>query len=126
MCTVTCEGIQAHNEMEDRGNNTDDYELGIKYCPGIVPNPPVYTYVEYKARSSTVRSSSIEGCLPFKVIFHYMLYSIIGHLPLEVIFYWRSSSIEGCLLLEVVFHWRLSSIGGCLPLEVKHFEFGPP
>ena len=51
-------------------------------------------------------SSSIEGCLPLKVVF------IEGPFPFKVIFYCLLSSIEGCLPLKVVFHCMVSSIEG--------------
>ena len=54
--------------------------------------------------------------------------SIEGHLSLKVIFHWRLSSIEACLPLMVIFHWRLSSVEGCLPSKVlvhlRSFSFG--
>ena len=53
--------------------------------------------------------SSIEGCLPSKVVFHQ-----------------RSSSLKGCLPSKAVFHHRLSSIYCCSKVVFhhmsKHFE----
>ena len=49
--------------------------------------------------------SSIEGCLPSKVVFHQ-----------------RSSSLKGCLLSKVVIRQGSSSIKGCLPAKVLFYK----
>ena len=61
------------------------------------------------------RSSSTEGRPPQKVVFHWCLSFPEGHLPPKVVFHQRSSSTEGCLPPKVVFHQRSSSTEGCLP-----------
>ena len=67
---------------------------------------------------------SIEGCLPFRVIFHQRSYFIKGclpskvRLPLKAVFHQRSPSNAGCLPPKVVFHQRSSSNKGHLPSRV--------
>ena len=56
------------------------------------------------------RSSSTEGRLPPKVIFHQRASSTEGGLPPKVIFHLRSSSTKGCLPPKVIFLQRSSSI----------------
>ena len=48
--------------------------------------------------------SSIKGCLPMKVVFHWRSSSTRGHPPPKVVFHRRSSSTEGHLSLRVIFH----------------------
>ena len=47
---MRCEGVASHDVDRRR---SEEYALGIKYCPGIEPILPRYTYVEYKPRQST-------------------------------------------------------------------------
>merc|ERR1712055_1233786 len=54
------------------------------------------------------RSSSIEGCIPSKVVFRQRSSSVKSCLPSSL------SSIKGCLLSKVVFYQRSSSIKGHL------------
>ena len=65
------------------------------------------------------RLSSTVGRVPLKIVFHRRLSSTEGHIPTKIIFHWRSSSTEGHLPPKVVFHWRLSATEGCLPPKVK-------
>ena len=60
-------------------------------------------------RSVCQRSSSVEGCLPSKVVFRQRSTSVKGRLPSKVVFCQMSSSIKGHLPLKVVFRQRLSS-----------------
>ena len=60
------------------------------------------------SKSLYTKSSSIEGCLLLKVIFHQRSFTIKGCLPSKVIFNKRLSSINGRLPPKVVFHQRLS------------------
>ena len=64
------------------------------------------------------KSSSNEGCLPSKFVFHRRLSSIKVRLLSKVVFHWISSSIEGRLPSKAVFHRRVSSIEVCLPSKV--------
>ena len=68
------------------------------------------------------RLSSLMGCLPSKVVFHWRSSFIEGRLPLMVIFRRWSSSINGCLPSKAVFHSRLSSIKGRLPWKVIFYQ----
>ena len=61
------------------------------------------------------RSSSIEGCIPSKVVFRQRSSSIKDCLPLKVIFRQRLSSIKSRIPLKVVFCQKLSSVKGRLP-----------
>ena len=74
-----------------------------------------------------VKTSSIEGLCPLKVLFQGLL--SLNFLPLKVFFHWRSCSIEVLLkrrspsievLLpwKVFFLWRSSSFEDLLPLQV--------
>ena len=71
------------------------------------------------------RQSSIQCCLPSKVLYikgnllSYMSF-IKSHIPSKVILHWRP--IEVCLPLHVVFYWSLYSIDSCLPLKVVFHE----
>ena len=51
------------------------------------------------------RVSSIEGCLPSKIVFHQRLSSIKGHLPSKVVFHPRLSSIKGQNLSVALLSW---------------------
>ena len=68
------------------------------------------------------RSSSIEGRLPSKVVFHRRSSSIEGPLPSKVVFRPRSSSVKGRLPSKVVFHQKLSSVKGRHPPKVVHHQ----
>ena len=59
LCNVRCEGVATHDEASRR---REEYALGIKYYPGIAPILPRYTYVEYKARSSTEKFTIFKKC----------------------------------------------------------------
>ena len=48
LCSVHCSGRAAHSGEQ----NNDDLEAGIKYCPGLEPQLPIYHHHEYKPRSS--------------------------------------------------------------------------
>ena len=64
------------------------------------------------------RSSSIEGHLLSKVIYHQRLSSVKGRLSSKVVIRQRSSYVEGHLPSKVVFCQRSSFVKGCLPLKV--------
>ena len=49
VCNMRCEGVASHDVDRRR---SEEYALGIKYCPGIEPILPRYTFVEYKPRPS--------------------------------------------------------------------------
>ena len=54
MCTLSPVRVYIHKNTLDKENKRDrEYDLGIKYCPGLEPTLPVYTYVEYKPSTST-------------------------------------------------------------------------
>ena len=61
-------------------------------------------------------SSSIDGCLPFLVIFHWMF------LFFKAVFHCRLSSIKGCLLSKVIFHQRSYYIWCWLPCNFVFFQ----
>ena len=44
VCTVTYKGVQTHI-CTGPSDEDIDYEMGIKYCPGIEPVLPTYNYV---------------------------------------------------------------------------------
>ena len=55
MCTISCEGIHTHTTDNVYSVRDNEYELGLKYCPGLEPTLPVYTHVQYKPSTSKGR-----------------------------------------------------------------------
>ena len=53
MCTITCKGVHTHIQRDMNSKRDIEYALGLKYCPGLEPTLPVYTYVGYKPSTST-------------------------------------------------------------------------
>ena len=82
-----------------------------KYCKGGVWQSGIMKTLFRK-------SSSIDGCLPLKVIFHQRSSSTEGRLLSKVVFHQRLSSIKGCLPSMVIFHQRSSFINGCMPKKI--------
>ena len=52
VCTFTCQGAQSHSQEDVQGVRGKEYALGIKYCPGLEPTLPKYTYMSYKPSTS--------------------------------------------------------------------------
>ena len=53
VCTITCKGVHTHIQKDMNSKRDIEYALGLKYCPGLEPTLPVYTYVGYKPSTST-------------------------------------------------------------------------
>ena len=66
VCTVACKGVQTHSIAKD--NENIEYDLGIKYCPGIEPVLPVYTHMEFKPTMSTGRFTIFKMSTPATVL----------------------------------------------------------
>ena len=70
-------------------------------------------------------SSSINHCLPPKVVFSVFLFRLSSTkscLPLKVVVHQRSSSIKGHLSSRVFFQQWSASIKDCLPSEVVFYQ----
>ena len=55
VCTISCEGVHTHKTDNVYSVRDNEYELGLKYCPGLEPTLPVYTHVQYKPSTSKGR-----------------------------------------------------------------------
>ena len=76
------------------------------------------------SKSSSIQFVSCRGSSSINGVFRQWLSSIIGCFPSKLIFHYRSSLIKGCLLSKVVYHQRLSSIKYYLPSKVIVFTNG--
>ena len=80
----------------------------LLFCTHVHAQCHIHFLVVFHLGLLPPRSSSTQGPLPPKVIFHQRLSSNKGLLPPKVVFHWRTSSTKGCLSPKVIFHWRLS------------------
>ena len=91
-------------------SKTGIFGTEFMFRPGVKNNlTKVWQSRILKRLPHQVRSFSIRGYLPSKIISHQRLSSVLCHLPIHVIFYKKSSSVKRHFLRNVALHQMSSS-----------------